>query len=115
MFRSLLNTLPVLSGNFTIACKLNNISKKSNENFDVYVYEASLKPLDDNVKLYKSVAVNLMNGKYSFDLKKYSSIIDIHKGVYKNNYTTFVDIDKTLPIDDRNKIYEYGCKRISYK
>ena len=115
MFKSLLNTLPVLSGNFTLACKLNDISKQSKGKFVSYIYEASIKPLDENIKIYKSVPVNLMNGKYSFDIKKYTSIIDIHKNVWKNNYTTFIDLDRTTPVDDHNKIYEYGCKRISYE
>ena len=69
MFKSLLNTLPVLSGNFTLACKLNDISKQSKGKFVSYIYEASIKPLDENIKIYKSVPVNLMNGKYSFDIR----------------------------------------------
>ena len=70
MFKSLLRTLPSLSGNFTIACKLNEIKKDDNENYHTYVRVADLMPLQNNI--YKnSIELNLLNGKYEHDIKKY--------------------------------------------
>ena len=49
MFKSLLRTLPSLSGNFTIACKLNEIKKDDSENYHTYVRVADLLPLQNNI------------------------------------------------------------------
>ena len=119
MFKSLLRTLPSLSGNFTIACKLNEIKKTDFETYYAYARVADLMPLQNNI--YKnSIELNLLNGKYEHDIKKYYS--KYSNFFYKENYSYNKENYKTLDInslyneanDNRNKDYEYGCKRIYY-
>lgn len=119
MFKSLLRTLPSLSGNFTIACKLNEIKKDDNENYHTYVRVADLMPLQNNI--YKnSIELNLLNGKYEHDIKKY--FIKYSNYFYKENFTYDKNNYKILNLDslynetndNRNKDYEFGCKRIYY-
>lgn len=119
MFKSLLRTLPSLSGNFTIACKLNEIEKDTHESYHTYVRVADLMPLQNNI--YKdSIELNLLNGKYEHDVKKYFSKYSNY--FYKENYVFNKKNYKTLNLDslynedndDRNKDYEFGCKRIYF-
>ena len=119
MFKSLLRTLPSLSGNFTIACRLNEIKKDDNENYHAYIRVADLLPLQNNI--YKdNIELNLLNGKYEHDIKKYFS--KYSNFFYKENYTFNKKNYKILNLDslynenndNRNKDYEFGCKRIYY-
>lgn len=119
MFKSLLRTLPSLSGNFTIACKLNEIEREDNEFYHTYIRVADLIPLQNNI--YKdSIELNLLNGKYEHDVKKYFSKYPNY--FYKENYVFNKRNYKTLDLnslynennDNRNKDYEFGCKRIYF-
>lgn len=119
MFKSLLRTLPSLSGNFTIACKLNEFEKEDNNTYSTYVRYANLLPLQNNIHK-KDIELNLLNSKYEYDVKKYYAIYSnvFYRENYsfnKNNYK-LLDLDSLYneSSDDRNKDYEFGCKRINY-
>lgn len=119
MFKPLLRTLPSLSGNFTLACKLNELKKESNNKYYTYVRVADLMPLQNNM-FRKNIELNLLNGKYEHDVKKYYSVYS--NVFYKDNFNFNKMNYKTLDIysrynetnDDRNKDYEFGCKRIYF-
>ena len=115
MFKSLLNTLPLICGNHTIACKVNDVSKKSDTQYYVYIHQAELKPLNTNSSLPTSINLNLNNGKYAFDIKRYASITNIFTNDYIFNPHVFKNIDTENYIADRNKTFEFGCQRISYQ
>ena len=70
MFKTLLRTLPTLSGNFTVACKLREYTKDDNDTYSTYVRLANIIPLQ-NFMSNKNIEVNLLNGKYEFDVSKY--------------------------------------------
>ena len=67
MFKSLLRTLPSLSGNFTIACKLNEIEKDTHESYHTYVRVADLMPLQNNI--YKECTIPYNWTEYYFHQK----------------------------------------------
>ena len=118
MFKSLLQTIPTISGNFTLACKLNNYSQNSNYEYTSYINDAILMPLDNNYNLTKDIKINLINGKYEFDIMKYFKEIsaNFYNDTYlKNNniFETYSSNNLLLP-DNRDKNFEFGCKRISY-
>ena len=119
MFKPLLRTLPSLSGNFTIGCKVNEIEKDSSNNYHTYIRLANIMPLQNNI-YDKNIELNLLNGKYEFDVKKfhysYSNIFYSENFSYnKKNYKE-LDLDNFYNSynDSRNKDYEFGCKRIKY-
>ena len=62
MFKPLLRTLPTLSGNFTIACKLREFNKENNNEYYTYVRLANMIPLQ-NFMANKDLELNLLNGK----------------------------------------------------
>lgn len=37
MFKSLLRTIPSVSGNFTLACRLNDIAKRTDKEYTAYI------------------------------------------------------------------------------
>lgn len=122
MFKPLLRTLPTLSGNFTVACKLREFNKennKSNDEYSTYVRLANIVPLQ-NFMTNKDVELNLLNGKYEHDVAKYHHYYsDVF---YKTNFEYSKDNYSILEAnsiynynnDARNKDYEFGCKRIQY-
>ena len=119
MFKPLLRTLPSLSGNYTIGCKLDEIVKDSSNEYHTYVRKANIMPLQNNI-YDKNIELNLLNGKYEHDVKKYhyaySNIFYSENFSYnKNNYKE-LDLDNFYDSynDSRNKDYELGCKRIKY-
>ena len=70
MFKPLLRTLPTLSGNFTIGCKINEIIKDSVNEYHTHIRNANIMPLQNNI--YNTyIDLNLLNGKYEFDVPKY--------------------------------------------
>ena len=83
MFKSLLRTLPSLSGNFTIACKLKDFQKEDNNTYCTYVKYANLLPLQNSINK-KDIELNLLNGKYEYDIKKY--FFEYSNIFYKANY-----------------------------
>lgn len=115
MFKPLLKTLPSLSGNMKIACKLDGYKKVGSNIYECFVNEAYLVPLSHN--LYdQNIKLNLKNNSFEYDVKEffeyYSDIF------YKTNFTyskvNIPIIDFTSVINDTNKDFQYGCKRVSY-
>lgn len=118
MFKPLLKTIPSLSGNMKIVCKLEgyNIDKKYPSIYNCVVNEAYLTSLSSN--LYdKNIKINLKNNSFEYDVKKfylyYASVF------YDNNFKfskiNIPIIDFSSVINDSNQDFKYGCKRISYK
>lgn len=119
MFKPLLRTLPTLSGNFTIACKLREIDKENNNEYSTYVRLANMVPLQ-NFMANKDYELNLLDGKYEYDVSKYhyyySDVFYKHNYTYNKNNYTILDLNSIYNYnnDSRNKDYEFGCKRIQY-
>lgn len=115
MFKSLLRTLPSLTGNVTLACKITDIDIQENNISIGYCREAELKPLQNNL-FNRYVSVNLSTGSYEYDISKYyQQYLDVF---YKTNFdftgTDFKIYKEYEENYDRNVNYEFGCKRISY-
>ena len=117
MFKSLLQTIPTISGNFTLACKLNNYTENNYNEYTSYINDAILMPLDNNYVLTKDIKINLINSKYEYDIIKYFKEISayFYNDTYLKNSNIFETYtqDDILP-DNRDKNFEFGCKRISY-
>ena len=118
MFKSLLRTIPTISGNFTLACKVNNYITKNNIEYTSYIDDAILMPLDNKYSLTKNIQINLPNSKYEYDIMKYYKEISsyFYDDTYLKNQNIFEQYSKNeynLP-DNRDKNFEFGCKRISY-
>lgn len=118
MFRSLLRTLPTLSGNAMLACEINDLKNESGNIWSTYVRSASLQPLQTSL-FNKRININLLEGSWEYDIKKFYN--DSPDKFYSDNYT-FIENDyqKTslteynADTSGRNRDYEFGCKRISY-
>lgn len=118
MFRSLLQTIPTISGNFTLACKLNNYTQNNNYEYTSYINDAILMPLDNNYNLTHDIKINLINGKYEYDIMKYFKEISsyFYDDTYLKNsniFETYATDNLFLLPDNRDKNFEFGCKRIS--
>ncbi len=119
MFKPLLRTLPTLSGNFTIACKLREFNKENNNEYSTYVRLANMIPLQ-NFMSNKNIEINLLDGKYEYDVAKYyyyySNVFYKHNYTYNKNNYAILDLDSIYNYnnDSRNKDYEFGCKRIQF-
>ena len=114
MFKPLLRTIPTLTGNFTLACKLDKYKKNSVLNFECGVTEAVMMPLQNNLA-NKHTNVSLLYDSYEYDVqlyyKSFSSLF------YEDNYyfdkSNVYELDRSSnkTYDYRNKDYEFGCKR----
>ena len=70
MFKPLLKTLPSLSGNMKIACKLDGYKKVESNIYECFVNEAYLVPLSHN--LYdQNIKLNLKNNSFEYDVKEF--------------------------------------------
>lgn len=119
MFKPLLRTLPTLSGNFTIGCKINEIIKDSVNEYHTHIRNANIMPLQNNI--YNTyIDLNLLNGKYEFDVPKYHYIYSdiFYEENFSYNKLNYAELDLNNPWnshnDSRNKDYEFGCKRINH-
>lgn len=119
MFKPLLRTLPSLSGNFTISCKLKEFNSEDTNEYSTYVRLANLIPLQ-NFLANRNIEINLLNGKYEYDIIKY--FYHYSNYFYKENFNYnkqnygILNLDSLYNNvnDTRNKDYEFGCKRIQY-
>lgn len=118
MFKSLLRTLPTLSGNFSICCKLNDYNKITSNDYEVCVRDASILSLQDN-QYNNEVSINLAKESYEFIIAKYYNLCSnvFYKENYSYNKDSYQKYDKyevNSNNDARNKDYEFGCKRLHY-
>lgn len=119
MFKPLLRTLPTLSGNFTLSCKLNEFIKEDINEYSTYVRLGNLIPLQ-NFLANKNVEVNLLNGKYEHDIMKYyyhySNVFYSNNFNFNKNNYAILDLESIYNYnnDAHNKDYEFGCKRLYY-
>lgn len=114
MFKPLLRTMPCLSGNFTLACKLDIYKKNSPINFDCGITEAVLMPLQNNLA-NKHINVSLLYDSYEYNIggyyRSFSSIFYNENYEYDNNNIYNIDITGNPTYKNRNIDYEFGCKR----
>ena len=120
MFKPLLRTIPSLSGNVMIGCKVDRV-QRSNKNKSMYVaaiQSAALYPTQNSV-FTKKLNLNLATGKWEHDVRRFYHVFS--DSFYKDNYIFNKKDYKLLdlfsasdPQDSRNKDYEFGCRRISY-
>ena len=120
MFKSLLRTLPSLSGNVKLDCHIEpdqNISNSFNRNDEpvCHVTGASMYPISQRVNQY-GVKVNLLSSRYDYDLKNFYGIYSdtFYSSQYKYNKRDIEKIDKTEPANERDKDFEFGCQRAMY-
>ena len=65
MFKTLLRTLPSLSGNVALNCNVNEVSQINKDSFECFIRHASLIPLQN--KYYdKVINVSLLDGRWTF-------------------------------------------------
>ena len=119
MFKSLLQTIPTLSGNFSLACHLDQYNFVNYKTYKTYISNAEIIPLDNNLTLNKKINVNLVNSNYETDVNRYFR--EISSWFYKDTYAINKDIfeeynfETKLDIkDDHDKNFEFGCNRLSY-
>ena len=114
MFKPLLRTIPCLSGNFTLACKLDKYEKISPINFECGINNAVLMPLQNNLA-NKHINVSLLYDAYEYDIKEYfksfSSIFYNENYEYDKNNIYDIDLTGNPTYKNRNMDYEFGCKR----
>ena len=119
MFKSLIRTLPSLSGNVKLVCDVSNIKNivyNSDEYIDCYVNDASLEPISKNV--YKQpININLFKSRYDYDLAQFYTLYNdiFYKSCYNYSNVDAKKIDKSHEANERDKDFEFGCSRISYK
>lgn len=136
MFKSLLRTIPTLSGNVTLNCYVNDYIKTNRDEFIGYVKHGELIPLQNEL-LNKKINISLLYGSYEFDIatyykyynsKFYQENFVFNKFDYqyphmpsnndiKSVFGEILDSNEIIidePIKYRNKDYEFGCKRIPY-
>lgn len=114
MFKPLLRTIPTLTGNFTLACKLDTYRKNSVLKYECGVTEAVLMPLQNNLA-NKHVNVSLLYDSYEYDVQRYyksfSSMFYTDNYDYDKNNVYDINLSSNKTYENRNKDYEFGCKR----
>lgn len=120
MFKSLLRTLPSLSGNVKLDCHVKpdaDISNSLTRNDEpvCHVTRASMYPVSQNVSQY-GIKVNLLSSKYDYDLKNFYDMYadTFYSSQYKYNKSEIEKIDKSVPANERDKDFEFGCQRAMY-
>lgn len=120
MFKSLLRTLPALSGNVKLDCHIEpdmNISNSLTRNDEpvCHVTRASMYPISQRVNQH-GVKVNLLSSRYDYDLKNFYDMYSdtFYSSQYKYNKREIEKIDKTAPANERDKDFEFGCQRAMY-
>ena len=119
MFKSLLRTIPSLSGNVKINCYVENFEqdKTDKDKFYGFIKNADLSPLQ-NLLLNQRVKLSLLDGSWEYDISKYYHYYN--NTFYNKNYSfnrsdyQILDLFANNQISSRNKDYEFGCKRVSY-
>ena len=119
MFKSLLRTIPSLSGNFTIGCKLNEFNQITSNEYETYVREGCLMPLQNSL-FTKNIELNFVKDQHEYAVRKFYNVYSnmFYKENYSYNKNNFAEIDEyeTQSVNNgRNKDYEFGCKRLYYK
>lgn len=116
MFKPLLRTSPLYSGNIKIACELRDYNKITKDTFECNVRSAKLYPLSHQL-FQKNIECNLLNSSYDIDIKNFYRN---YSDYFFNNCFEYMREDMSM-IDyaqsqyQRNVDFEYGVKRISYK
>ncbi len=116
MLKPLIRTIPNLSGNVKIACYLSNFNKIDADSFESIVRYAKLLPIS-NVLAQKQCEVNLMNSAYEFDLKMFYKMYSntFYNTQFTYSHKIYGDGDTTKELKNRDKDFEFGLKRVSYK
>jgi len=118
MFKSLLYTIPTISGNITLCSVLNdNNFNSSTGEYDSFIKSANMVPLQNNI-IKEPILVNLLEGNWEYDIAKFyniyeSSFYNENFNVMDNDYEK-IDLYNEPDIHQRDKNYEFGCKRLNY-
>lgn len=122
MFKPLVRSLPSLSGNISLSCIIEKtfIDKINNNEYIASIKNAELIPLQNS--LYnKRIPVSLLTDRWEYNV---STFYNTYQSIfYTNEYSLmtndvedykYIDICSYDQIGDRNKDYEFGCKRVRY-
>lgn len=114
MFKPLLRTMPALTGNFTLACKLQSYNKISPIHFETGVTDAILMPLQNNLA-NTHFTISLLYDSYEYDVirfyNRFSSMFYDDNYKFNKNVKSVLDLSSNTTNDIRNRNYEFGCKR----
>lgn len=117
MFKSLLRTTPLLTGNISLNCKLVDFTKKDNGVYVSNIRYADLCPLQSYFHR-KPINTSLLSNTWDMDVAKF---YELYKDIfYEKNYSINEEDYQVAneasysEIADRNKDYEFGCKRTPY-
>lgn len=116
MFKPLLRTTPLYSGNVKIACELRDYIKKDSNIFECNVRSAKLYPLSHQL-FQKNIECKMLGSSYDFDLKNFYQYYSdyFYQNCFNVNKSDMEMIDKSTCQYQRNTDFEYGVKRISYQ
>lgn len=126
MFKSLLRTLPSLSGNFALACPLDYIQKDSKDEFTVNIRSAKIVPLQNGISNPTLTEISLLMDKYEYDISRYYknlsdslTFYESRKSANVNQLVGFSLVDNNdfvsnICTGSRDTDYEFGVKRISH-
>lgn len=119
MFKPLLRTIPTLSGNVILGCKIDKLSKTDKNNLYVTDIQAASLYTAQNSIFNKKLNINLTTGKWEHDVRRFyvwfSDTFYSDNFIFdKNNYKQLNLLSREDPQDSRNKDYEFGCRRIKY-
>lgn len=116
MFKSLLRTSPLYSGNVKIGCELRDYELVDKNVYECNIRSAKLLPISHQLA-QKNVEAKLLGSTYDFDLKEfYSRYSDyFFESCFGFNKDDMSIIDYASSQYQRNTDFEYGVKRISYQ
>lgn len=120
MFKQLLRTLPSLSGQVKLVCKIKPENDKSvsliaEDELVCRAEGASLYPSNSSINQY-GVKCGLLSSSYDWDLKEFYSIYKdtFYTPTYKFDKVEVEKLDKYAEANERDKSLEFGCRRASY-
>ncbi|MCH5167503.1 MAG: hypothetical protein J1F35_06360 [Erysipelotrichales bacterium] len=116
MFKPLLRTTPLYSGNVKIACELRDYKKIDKDTFECNIRSAKLYPISH--QLYqKNIECGLLGSSYEYDLRKFYSAYSnyFYENCFEYPKEEMQIIDFAQSQYQRNTDFEYGAKRISYQ
>lgn len=115
MFRTLLRTLPSLSGNVKLNVNLERTNNINNKKIITKVNKAFLTTASQDVTSFV-YNINLLNSRWDYDLRDFYSFYSDQ--FYKSSFSFIKSdinlIDKYNTVKPRDIDYEFGVSRLSY-
>lgn len=115
MFRTLLRTLPSLSGNVKLNVNLERDYNINNKDIVTKVNKAFLTTAGQD-KNYFVYNVNLLNSRWDYDLREFYSFYSdkFYRSSFSFDKTDINVIDKYNTVKQRDVDYEFGVARLDY-